>query len=108
MDENPFKGKKRPHLEKDDVSGDAGDLGLEGVCPFLTAPTLSFIASSVQDKMKGAPAMMPVLPLGLSPCIGESCTFWRVEQQDCRLVRAADALIRLGERRPTPPNGEKS
>jgi len=98
-EENPFKKNKKIADEKPAVTDDPDGLGLVDVCPFLTAPSLSFIPSSVEQKMKGAPPMVPVLPLGLSPCIQASCKFWNERRENCSLLLAADALVRLSERK---------
>jgi hypothetical protein len=88
--ENPFKKTK-------EVSENVGEIGLKNVCPFLTSPSLVSIPSTVEQRVKGAPAMQPALGTSLSPCIEDICAFWHKQEKCCVLVSALTKLAGLSK-----------
>ena len=93
MSDNPFKKKPEPK----DVSDDVEDLALENVCPFLTTPSLAFVNSTVEQRVKGAPPVQPALATNLIPCIEDSCAFWHKQAKCCVLISALTKLADLSK-----------
>jgi hypothetical protein len=93
MSDNPFK--KKP--ESKSVSEDVNEIGLENVCPFLTSPSLLMVNSTVEQRVKGAPAVQPALGTSLSPCIEDTCAFWHKQEKCCVLISALTKLAGLSK-----------
>lgn len=93
MAQDPFKkGEKQaePPLPE-------GAIELRDICPFLTSPTFGgFTKTSAAQQMQGMPPAIPALTAGLAVCIGESCKFFDVDKDDCALLCAAKAMMRMG------------